>query len=88
VKKPLQLCTLASYKAGKEFESSGNNQCGALLGSNVYLIMMKNVPWKASEAVRTVISSVSLMTVVKSDHWQFHCSAVVIYIQCRKLEHF
>jgi hypothetical protein len=65
VKKPLQLCTLASYKAGKEFESSGNNQCGALLVPNVYLIMIKNVQWKASEAVRTVISSVSLMTVVK-----------------------
>jgi hypothetical protein len=58
VKKSLPLCTLASYKAGK-------NQCGALLVSNVYLIVMKNVQWKASEAVRTVILSVSLMTVVK-----------------------
>jgi hypothetical protein len=65
VKKPLQQCTLASYKAGKEFETSENNQCGALLMSIVYLIMMENIQWKASEAVRTVISGVSLMTVVK-----------------------
>jgi hypothetical protein len=51
------------------------------------LIMMENVRCKASEAVRTVISSVSLVTLLKKfDHWECHCSAAVIYIQCLKLE--
>jgi hypothetical protein len=36
---------------------------------------------KALKAVRTVISSASLMTLLTSDHLKCHCSAVAISIQ-------
>jgi hypothetical protein len=48
--------------------SARNNHCSALLLCNVYLIMMEDVQWKASEAARAVVSSASLMTLLKSDH--------------------
>jgi hypothetical protein len=40
----------------------------------------KNVQWKASLAVRTVVSSASLLTVVTSDHLECCCSSVMICI--------
>jgi hypothetical protein len=41
---------------------------------------------KASKTVRTVVSSVSLMTVLTSDHLECCCSAVMICIQYHKPE--
>jgi hypothetical protein len=38
-------------------------------------------------AVRTVISSVSLMAMLKSDHVKCHCSAVAISIRCNKADY-
>jgi hypothetical protein len=42
------------------------------------LVLMGDVQQKA---VRTVISSASLMTLLTSDHLKCHCSAVAISIQ-------
>jgi hypothetical protein len=39
------------------------------------------------KAVRTVISSASLMTLLTSDHLKCHCSAVAISIQFNKADH-
>jgi hypothetical protein len=40
----------------------------------------QNVQWKASVAVRTVVSSASMLTVVTSDHLECCCSSVMICI--------
>jgi hypothetical protein len=48
------------------------------------LILMGAVQQKA---VRTVISSVSLMTLLTSDHLKCHCSAVAISIQYDKADY-
>jgi hypothetical protein len=45
------------------------------------LILMGDVQQKA---VRTVISSASLMTLLTSDHLKCHCSAVAISFQYNK----
>jgi hypothetical protein len=50
------------------------------------LILMGDVQQKALKAVRTVISSASLMTLLTSDHLKCHCSAVVIGIQYDKAD--
>jgi hypothetical protein len=42
---------------------------------------MANVKWTAPKAVRTVISSESLMTLLPSDHVKCCCSAVIISCQ-------
>jgi hypothetical protein len=47
------------------------------------LILMGDVQQKA---VRTVISSASLMTLLTSDHLKCHCSAVAISIQYHKAD--
>jgi hypothetical protein len=44
-------------------------------------ILMGDAQQKAYKAVRTVISSASLMTLLTSDHLKCHCSAVAISIQ-------
>jgi hypothetical protein len=48
--------------------------------------MVEDVKWKASKAVRTVVSSVSLMTLLTSDHLECCCSAVMICIQYHEPE--
>jgi hypothetical protein len=48
------------------------------------LILMGDVQQKA---VRTVISSASLMTLLTSDHLKCHCSAVAISIQYNKADY-
>jgi hypothetical protein len=50
------------------------------------MLMMDDVQWKASEAVRTVVSTASLMTLLASDHFEFRFSKVLIFIQYQKLE--
>lgn len=48
--------------------------------SYVRSVLMAYVHWKASKAVRPAISSVSLMTLLTSDHLKCCCSAATISI--------
>jgi hypothetical protein len=48
------------------------------------LTLMGGVLQKAWKAVRTVISSASLMTLLTGDHFKCHCSAVAIIIHNNK----
>ena len=55
--------------------------------SYVRSVLMAYVHWKASKAVRPAISSVSLMTLLTSDHLKC-CSAVIISTKCHRSEQY